>query len=59
MTEGRKQRENDKFIPQGQPLSEAEEEELAKIRVKDVRVAIESTDDELKLFLDAKQAQKK
>ena len=48
-----------KFIPQGKPLTKEEEEDLAKIRVKDVRVAIESTDDELKLFLEAKQAQKK
>ncbi len=47
--------ERQKFTTDDKPLTEEQVEELGKIRVKDVRLAIAEADNLLKPFLEARQ----
>lgn len=47
------------FKTTDKPLSASQAEDIGKIRVKDVKNAIATADEDLKLFLEAKQQRKK
>ncbi len=51
--------EEKKFTTKDKPLSASQAEEIGKIRVKDVKEAITTADEDLKPFLEAKQQKKK